>query len=205
MKKTVSLILAFVMIMAISPLNVFASEEKKPAGKIEITLDSRIAGKTPGDLRNFLTVSGEGIEIDEDSFETKHRYYLINGFAMYEDAEVFEEGETYYSTFRIYPKENYIMPNISGTNENISFKIIKSKGTVEVGYYCTSVTSNGEYADYYKMEITYTVEAPDPTGIARIPFLIARFYESALEFFVQTFIQPIVDVIVELLNKSGLY
>ena len=203
MKKALSLILALIMVTAVLPLNAFAIEEKKPIGEIVIILDDRIAGKTPGDLKDFLTVSGEGVEIDEDSFETKHRYYLINGFPMYEDAEVFEEGETYYSTFRIYPKENYIMPMVSNNSENISYKIIKSKGTVEVGYNCTSVTSNGEYADYYEMKITYTVEAPDPTGIARIPFLIARFYESALEFFVQTFIQPIADVIVEILNKHA--
>ena len=46
MKKTVALILALIMIMAVAPLNAFAIEPDKVVENIEITIDPKIAGKT---------------------------------------------------------------------------------------------------------------------------------------------------------------
>ena len=69
MKKIISLILALIMTMAIAPISSFAYSYPKPVENIEITIDPKIAGKTPAEFADFLTVSGEGVVFDETTFK----------------------------------------------------------------------------------------------------------------------------------------
>lgn len=55
-----------------------------------------------------------------------------------------------------------------------------------------------ELEGVYIIRITYEVEAQEPTGIARIPFLIGKFFDAIATFFTETFIQPIADLIMKL-------
>ena len=196
MKRTISLILALIMIMAVAPLNAFASEPDKLVDNIEITLDTRIVGKTPSECADFLTVSGEGIEFDYSTFKAT---YIDGHFnSGVKEAEVFEEGISYSSILYIYPEDGYIFPYYT-ENSDINYTVIRQSGAFEGSY---SITSEGHYDDelagYYRIMIHYRAEPQEPTGAARIPFLIKKFFESIATFFTKTFIQPIADLIMKL-------
>lgn len=197
MKKFLSLILAILMVTAIVPLNAFAEEAKKAAGNIEIYLDPKIAGKSPAEYREFITVSGEGVELGaEDYFETTHS---INnsGFEEIIKTEVFEEGERYTSVFYIYPQEGYVL---DGIIEPVALKyyVHRSTGTVEGSAYCVPCVVDGDgNAEYYRVLIHYTAEAQEPTGFARISYVISQFFLSIADFFTETFIEPIADLIMK--------
>lgn len=196
MKRTISLILALVMIMAVAPLNAFATEPDKTVKNIEITIDTRIEGKTPSECADFLTVSGEGIEFDCSTFKATYTDGHFNDGVK--EAEVFEEGISYSSVLYLYPAEGYILPYYT-ENINIKYTVIRDAGTFEGSY---SITSEGHYDDelceYYKILIHYRAEPQVPTGAAKIPYLIGKFFESIAAFFTETFIQPIVDLIMKL-------
>lgn len=196
MKKITAFILALIMITAVAPMNAFAFEPDKVVENIEITLDPKIAGKTPADCGEFLTVSGEGITFDESTFKAT---YTDGHFNNVVEAEVFEEGKTYTSVLYLYPAEGYILPYYT-ENMTIKYSILKSTGEVEAGYYLSAEGyGDDETAQYYKMTITYTAEAQEPTGVARIPFLIGKFFDSIAVFFTETFIQPIADLIMKIM------
>lgn len=196
MKRTISLILALIMIMAVAPLNAFAIEPDKAVENIEITIDTRIAGKTPSECADFLTVSGEGIKFDYSTFKAT---YIDGPFnSGVKEAEVFEEGISYSSILYIYPAEGYILPYYT-ENSDINYTVIRESGTFEGSFSITSEDHYGdELAGYYKILIHYSAEPQEPTGIARIPFLIKKFFESIATFFTETLIQPIVDLIMKL-------
>ncbi len=195
MKKITALILAFIMIMAVAPLNASAVEPDKIVESIEITIDPKIAGKTPADCAEFLTVGGEGVTYDKSQFKAT---YTEGHFNNVKEAELFEEGTIYSSVIYIYPAEGYILPYYT-ENVDIKYNILRSSGTSEAGYYITAENLyDDELAEYYKILIQYTVEAQEPTGIARIPFLIEKFFDAIAVFFTETFIQPIADLIMKI-------
>lgn len=193
MKKFLGLFLALIMTTAIAPVNAFA-EESKEVTCIEINLDPGIAGKSPADYRDFLTVSGEGVALgSEDYFKTT---YLenINGFGVPKEADVFEDGVHYKSWFNVYPKDGYAL------SANIDFEIIRfyihrSDGTVEgsASYTPCGLTVDGT-AEYYQIMIEYTVDEQEPEGFAKITHAISQFFNAIATFFTETFIQPIEDL-----------
>ncbi len=196
MKKIISLILAFTMIMAVAPLNAFASEPDKLVDNIEITIDTRIAGKTPSECADFLTVSGEGVKYDYSTFKAT---YIDGHFnSGVKETEIFEEGISYSSILYVYPEEGYIFPYYT-ENSNIKYTVIRDSGTFEGSY---SITSEGHYDDelagYYKILIHFSAEKQEPTGAAKIPNLIGKFFKSIANFFTKIFIQPIADLIMKL-------
>lgn len=196
MKRIISLILALIMITAAAPLNAFANEPDKAVENIEITIDTRIAGKTPSECADFLTVSGEGIEFDYGTFKAT---YIDGPFnSGVKEAEVFEEGISYSSVLYIYPADGYILPYYT-ENSNIKYTVIREAGTFDGSYTITSEEHYGdELAGYYKILIHYSAESQEPAGAARIPYLIEKFFESIAAFFTETFIQPIADLIMKL-------
>lgn len=196
MKRTISLILALIMIMAVAPLNAFAIEPDKAVDNIEITIDTRIAGKTPSECADFLTVSGEGIEFDYSTFKAT---YIDGHFnSGVKEAEVFEEGISYSSILYIYPADGYILPYYT-ENSNIKYTVIREAGTFDGSYTITSEEHYGdELAGYYKILIHYSAEPQVPTGAAKIPYLIGKFFDAIANFFTKTLIQPIVDLIMKL-------
>ncbi len=194
MKKTVSLILAFIMIFAVAPLNAFAFEPDKLVENIEITVDTRIAGKTPSECADFLTVSGEGVKFDYSTFKAT---YIDGHFnSGVKEAEVFEEDRSYSSILYIYPEEGYILPS-NTQNINVKYTVIREAGTFDGSFTITSeeIYYDDELVGYYKILIHYRAENQVPTGAAKIPYLIAKFFESIAKFFTETFIQPIVDLL----------
>jgi len=196
MKRTISLILVLIMIMAVAPLNAFAIEPDKAVENIEITIDTRIAGKTPSECADFLTVSGEGIEFDYSTFKAT---YIDGHFnSGVKEAEVFEEGISYSSILYIYPADGYILPYYT-ENSNIKYTVIRETGTFDGSYTITSEEHYGdELAGYYKILIHYSAEPQVPTGAAKIPYLIGKFFDAIANFFTKTLIQPIVDLIMKL-------
>lgn len=196
MKRTISLILALIMIMAVAPLNAFAIEPDKAVENIEITIDTRIAGKTPSECADFLTVSGEGIEFDYSTFKAT---YIDGPFnSGVKEAEVFEEEISYSSILYIYPADGYILPYYT-ENSNIKYTVIREAGTFDGSYTITSEEHYGdELAEYYKILIHYRAEPQVPTGAAKIPYLIGKFFDAIANFFTKTLIQPIVDLIIKL-------
>lgn len=196
MKRTISLILALIMIIAVAPLNAFAIEPDKAVENIEITIDTRIAGKTPSECADFLTVSGEGIEFDYSTFKAT---YIDGHFnSGVKEAEVFEEGISYSSILYIYPADGYILPYYT-ENSNIKYTVIREAGTFDGSYTITAEEHYGdELAGYYKILIHYSAEPQVPTGAAKIPYLIGKFFDAIANFFTKTLIQPIVDLIMKL-------
>ena len=193
MKRTISLILALVMIMAVAPLNAFAAESDKLVKNIEITIDTRIAGKTPSECADFLTVGGEGVKLDCSTFKA---YYTDGHFnSGVKEAEVFEEEISYSSILYIYPADGYILPYYT-ENSNIKYTVIREAGTFEGSY---SITSEGHYddelAEYYKILIHYRAEPQVPTGAAKIPYLIGKFFGFIADLFTTIFIAPISELI----------
>lgn len=192
MKKTVSLILALIMIMSVAPLNVYAADTDKLVGSIEITIDTRIAGKTPSECADFLTVRGEVIEFDYSTFTAT---YIDGHFNNVKEAEVFEEGISYSSVLYIYPADGYILPYYTD-DVNIKYTVIRETGTFEGSYYITAEEHyDDEIAGCYKVLIHYSAEPQIPIGAAKIPYLIGNFFESIANFFTKIFIQPIIDLI----------
>ncbi len=196
MKKTISLILSLIIIISVAPLNAFAIEPDKLVDNIEITIDTRIAGKTPSECADFLTVSGEGIKFDYSTFKSLYTDGHFNSGVK--EAEVFEEGRSYSSFLYIYPADGYILPYYT-ENSNIKYTVIREAGTFEGSF---SITSEGQYDDElagcYKILIHYRAEKQVPTGAAKIPYLIGKFFEAIASFFTETFIQPIIDLVAKL-------
>ena len=181
MKKALSLILALVMIMAIVPLNSFAVNEDKLIKNIELTLDPRVAGKNGSDIFEYLTISGNGAVIDESSIRAT---FLSEPFGLVEEVDVFEEGKRYTVKLNLYAEEGYLLPFVT-ENVNISYKVLKSTGTVDGGFDFTAENPyDDEHAEYYTVLIYFYAEEAEPSGLAGI---IARFFESIANFFRKLF------------------
>lgn len=196
MKKTISLILAFILVMAVAPLNAFAAESDKLVKNIEITIDTRIAGKTPSECADFLTVGGEGVKLDCSTFKA---YYTDGHFnSGVKEAEVFEEGRSYSSYIYIYPEEGYVLSHDT-QHLNVKYTVIHEVGEFDGSF---MVETDGEKTDgsatRYKVLIHFTAEKQVPTGAAKIPYLIGKFFYAIANFFTKTFIQPIADLIMKL-------
>lgn len=197
MKRTISLILALIMIMAVAPLNTFAAESDKLVKNIEITIDTRIAGKTPSECADFLTVGGEGVKFDYSTFKAlTYTDGPING--GFKEANVFEEGESYSSFLYIYPEEGYVLSHDT-QHLNVKYTVIHEVGEFDGSF---MVETDGDKTDgsstRYKVLIHFTAEKQVPTGVAKIPYLIGKFFYAIANFFTKTFIQPIADLIMKL-------
>ncbi len=193
MKRTISLILALIMIMAVAPLNAFASEPDKLVDNIEITIDTRIAGKAPSECADFLTVSGEGVKFDCSTFKA---YYTDGHFnSGVKEAEAFEEGRRYSSFLYIYPEEGYALPRDT-QDVNIKYTVIREVGEFEGSF---TVVAEDEKTDgsatRYKVLIHYAAEKQVPTGAAKIPYLIGKFFGFIADLFTTIFIAPISELI----------
>lgn len=194
MKKTISLFLTLLMIMAVVPLNAFAAEPEKLVENIEITIDTRIAGKTPSECADFLTVSGEGIKFDYSTFKAT---YVDGHFNSGEKvAEVFEEDRSYSSILYIYPEEGYILPGDT-SNMNTKFTVIRESGTFDGSYRIVAEDVNYDegLAGYYRIRIDYRAEKQEPTGAARIPYIFGKFFGFIADLFTTIFIAPISELI----------
>ena len=193
MKRTISLILAFILVMAVAPLNAFAAESDKLVKNIEITIDTRIAGKTPSECADFLTVGGEDVKLDCSTFKA---YYTDGHFnSGVKEAEVFEEGRSYSSYIYIYPEEGYALPR-NTQNVNIKYTVIREVGEFDGSF---TVVAEDEKTDgsatRYKVLIHYAAEKQVPTGAAKIPYLIGKFFGFIADLFTTIFIAPISELI----------
>lgn len=194
MKRTISLILAFILVMAVAPLNAFAAESDKLVKNIEITIDTRIAGKTPSECADFLTVGGEGVKLDCSTFKA---YYTDGQFnSGVKEAEVFEEGRSYSSYIYIYPEEGYALPR-NTQNVNIKYTVIREVGEFDGSFTAVAEDENPDdgSAIRYKVLIHYAAEKQVPTGAAKIPYLIGKFFGFIADLFTTIFIAPISELI----------
>lgn len=194
MKKTISLILALIMIMAVAPLNAFAAEPEKLVENIEITIDTRIAGKAPSECADFLTVSGEGIKFDNSTFKAIYTEGHFNSGEK--EAEVFEKDKSYSSILYIYPEEGYLLTG-NTSDINVKYTVIRESGTFDGSFTIAAedVESDEGLAGYYKIRIHYRAETQEPTGAARIPYLIGKFFGFIADLFTTIFIAPISELI----------
>lgn len=194
MKRTISLILAFILVMAVAPLNAFAAESDKLVKNIEITIDTRIAGKTPSECADFLTVGGEGVKLDCSTFKA---YYTDGHFnSGVKEAEMFEEGRSYSSYIYIYPEEGYALPR-NTQNVNIKYTVIREVGEFDGSFTVVAEDENPDdgSAIRYKVLIHYAAEKQVPTGAAKIPYLIGKFFGFIADLFTTIFIAPISELI----------
>ena len=177
MKKALSLILALVMIMAVVPVNSFAAGEDKLVKNIELTLNPRVAGKNGSDILENITLNGNGVFIDENSIRAT---FLSEPFGLVEEVDVFEEGKRYTVKFNLYAEEGYLLPFVTDS-VNVSYKVLKSTGTVDGGFDFTAENPyDDEHAEYYTVLIYFYAEEAEPSGIVGI---IARFFEAIANFF----------------------
>ena len=177
MKKALSLILALVMIMAVVPVNSFAAGEDKLVKNIELTLNPRVAGKNGSDILENITLNGNGVVIDENSIRAT---FLSEPFGLVEEVDVFEEGKRYTVKFNLYAEEGYLLPFVTDS-VNVSYKVLKSTGTVDGGFDFTAENPyDDEHAEYYTVLIYFYAEEAEPSGIVGI---IARFFEAIANFF----------------------
>ena len=195
MKKALSLILALIMIVSAIPMTAYAD---KGAYDFRITIDTKIAGKTPADYKDFITLEGEGVTLGNEGLIDC--VYPDKDFPLvYHEAEVFEAGTTYSGTVYVYPQEGYFLPP---EFENYDFEVNGEEHSVNVNSrfvikFEPVLDSTGEHAEYVAIRLHFRVEEPDPTGLARIPYAISQFFLAIATFFTETFIQPIVDLLTD--------
>lgn len=201
MKKLLSVFLAFILTLSITSLNTFAnSAETKEVTEVNITFDSDIAGKSATDFMEFFTVNSEGVEIRQDTFDA---YPDTNEFNK-KPAEIFELGKGYSAKLYVYPKEGYTLPwyweMLPLTLDVVAHD--DSNEYTNVIYYMSYdiISSHIDYGDYIEISFAFRVTGPqpEPEGINKIIQPIAKFFENIAIFFTETFIQPIVDLIMKI-------
>ena len=161
---------------------------------VDITFDSDIAGKKPEDFMEFFTFNTEGLEIRQETFDA---WYRTNNSVSPQRAEAFELGKSYNSTIYVYPKDGYA---ISGLVYDLPVTIEAATNKED------NVIFNMEYEAYRPnsylvsgVEISFsyriTGPEPEPTGMEKLFQPIIDFFNAIATFFTETFIQPIVDLI----------
>lgn len=105
MKKTLSLILAFIMIVSAIPMTAFATDTQMITSVVvNVDTDSMI-GLTPSDYEQFIEVVTPGLKIIQDEFIADTNSGTAN---LYID--VYTYGTAAYSTIYLYPEEGYTLP-----------------------------------------------------------------------------------------------
>lgn len=113
MKKTLSIILSFIMVFGIFGLNAFAAAETAtdvPSDtvikEIDLTFDFDIGGKNVLDYEDYTTINTPGIEFEDNYDGIGVVAVPIEGV----ETEKFIEGEVYNVSFYLTPKEGYVLP-----------------------------------------------------------------------------------------------
>ena len=194
MKKFLSMMLSIVFVLSLFTVNAYAD---KAAYKININIDTDISGKTPSDYKDFITVEGEGIKLGDEGL-SECLYNDKEFFLVWHKAEVFEAETAYYGDIYIYPQDGYFLPaNFEDFDLTVNGEEHSPYNSSRwVVSFNTTTDNTGEASIYVRIRLRFTVEEPEPTGLARIPYLISKFFLAIATFFTETFIQPIVDLFI---------
>ncbi|MBQ3545138.1 MAG: N-acetylmuramoyl-L-alanine amidase family protein [Lachnospiraceae bacterium] len=124
MKKLLSFIFVLLMVMQITPLELFAANGETAITLIEIDLDSVVVGeKSPTSIYNSSNTY--------DITQVEWSCLYDNSFKA---GDVFKEDSTYYLTFRVKAKAGYYLPVSEETGEYTGFYYINGDYNAKVCY-----------------------------------------------------------------------
>ncbi len=168
----------------------------KLISSVDITFDSDIAGKTPEEFMEFFTVNTEGLEIRQDSFDA---WYRNNNSVNPQRAEVFELGGSYSSKIYIYTKEGYAISAFGHVPVTLEAATDKEDNVIFYMEY-DKYQPNSYLVSGVEISFSYRITGPEPepTGIAKIFQPVINFFTTIATFFTETFIQPIIDLVMKL-------
>ena len=203
MKKVLALVLSIVMILAVVPMTAYAAPGDKRIKDLDITLDVRLSGKSIEDFKDFFTLEGEGVRLDEESMELKHK---SNPYGELVDFETFELHEVYVLKFNVYAEDGYVFPYSGYQLEggNVYYTVIRESGEGQSNFSYTADDVSYEFEDdstkCYRVYISFNAEESVPEDGGDFWYKLEKFFESFSKFFTETFLQPIVDLIAEFLK-----
>ena len=203
MKKVLALVLSVMMILAVVPMTAYAAPGDKRIKDLGITLDVRLAGKSFDEFENYFTLEGEGVRLDKESMVLKHK---TNPYGELMDFETFELREVYILKFDVYAEDGYVFPYSSYQLEggSVYYTVIRESGEGQGNFSYTADDSSYEFEDdstkKYKVYISFNAEELVPEDGGDFWYKLEKFFESFSRFFTETFLQPIVDMIAELMK-----
>lgn len=203
MKKVLALVLSVMMILAVVPMTAYAAPGDKRIKDLGITLDVRLSGKSIEDFKDFFTLEGEGVRLDEESMKLVH---LEKPFGLPADFEIFELEENYTLTFDVYAEDGYVFPYSSYQAEggNVYYTVIREKSVGQASFSYSVDTASYDFEDdsakKYTVIIDFLAEESVPEDGGDFWYKLEKFFESLSKFFTETFLQPIVDLIAEFLK-----
>lgn len=201
MKKVLALVLSVVMILAVVPMTAYAAPGDERIKDLGITLDVRLTGKSIEDFKDFFTVEGEGVRLDEESMELKHK---SNPYGELVDFETFELHEVYVLKFNVYAEDGYVFPYSGYQLEggNVYYTVIRESGEGQASFSYAADDFSFEFEDdstkCYQVYISFNAEEAIPEDGGDFWYQLEQFFKSFFKFFTETFLQPIVDMIAEL-------
>ncbi len=147
--------------------------------QIDISFDNALNGKTTADYKSFISFNTDGVELGNEKFWACIGYPSAPGC---EYVDVFEPGETYYSTIYIYPKDGYAFSTQTKININ------GSSVRVDSCEYDFSDKSTNDCCNYVKVLFHYTVPEIELTSTEKFFKSISDFFTSISDFFTELFV-----------------
>ena len=203
MKKVLALVLSVLMILAVVPMTAYAAPGDKRIKDLGITLDVRLAGKSFDEFENFFTLEGKGVRLDKESMLLKHK---TNPYGELMDFETFELEENYVLRFDVYAEDGYVFPYSSYQLEggSVYYTVIRESGEGQGNFGYTADISSYDFDDdstkKYSVILTFRVEESVPEDGGDFWYKLEQFFKSFSKFFTETFLQPIVNMIAELMK-----
>lgn len=205
-KKILSVISAAVMIFSVLSLNAFAEEtEIKTIERVDVTIDFEdIVNEPVADFINRISVEQEGLRIGTPAVTKSGSTFL--------STETFEPGQKYWLSLCYYVESGYNLEGyvynqgggrdipVSINGENLKFYYDPQMNALKFydKTYCVypqNYTENGGQ----RICLSYSFTVPEnPNFFEKIAQAIEALFLPIAEFFTQTFIQPIADLIMEL-------
>lgn len=204
-KKIISLVIAVVMIFSVLSVTAFAEEaEVKIIDSVDVTIDFEdIANEPVADFINRISVEQEGLRIGTPAVTKAGSTFL--------STETFEPGQKYWLSLCYYVESGYnikgyiynqgggrdIPVSINGEKLDFHYQFDMSALTFNDYTYCVypqHYTESGEQ----RICLSYSFTVPEnPSFFERIAQALEAFFLPIAEFFTQTFIQPIADLIMK--------
>lgn len=158
MKKAISFILAFIMIVSAIPMTSFAADTQMITGvEVNVDTDSMI-GLTPDDYEQFIEVVTPGLEIRQDEFIADTNNGTANPYI-----DVYTYGRGVYSTIYLYPQEGYSLPAAADEltdGVKVRRKILDEHDMNSRNPEYTVYSEDGVNGEYIKIKFSYAPTGP---------------------------------------------
>ncbi len=204
-KKILSVALAVIMVFSALSITAFAEDtEIKTIESVDVTIDfENIANQPVADFASRVSVEQEGLRIGTPAVTKSGSTFL--------STETFEPGQKYWLSLCYYVESGYNIEGytynqgyggdipVSINGENLKFYYDPQMNALKFydKTYCVypqHYTENGEL----RICLSYSFTVPEsPSFFEKIAQTLEAFFLPIAEFFIQTFIQPIADLIMK--------